>query len=117
MFLFQILFLMIPMLGLVLVRHTIGKSSKLNYISGVMILFLSIGLAGYSLYRPGANFTPIAVPALLILPLLLPATYLYFTINKTVKPMIENLIFSGLYLSSYAVTIYWIFASRQMWQQ
>lgn len=112
---FQILFMLLPMLGLVLIRHTVGKKSRLSFISATLVLFLVLGLIGVSLHEPGAHFTPIMIPALFILPLQLPATFLFFTVGKNLKPHIETLLFSALYLSSYIVTIYWIQQSGQIW--
>lgn len=117
MVLFQILYMLLPMLGLVLLRHTVGKKSKLNFISASMVLFLVLGLVGVSLHKPGAQFTPLAIPALFILPLQLPATYLFFTVGKKVKPHVETLAFSALYLSSYIMTIYWLLQSGQIWSR
>lgn len=108
MIILQILFMLLPMLGLVLIRHTIGKTSRLTYVSGTLFLFMILGLAGLRLHTPDSPFTPVFVPALFLLPLQLPATFLFFTIGKELKPHVENLIFSGLYLSSYALTIYWL---------
>lgn len=115
MLIFQIIFLLLPMLGLILIRHTIGKKSKLTYLSGTLVLFLVLGLVGFSFHKTGSDFSPILFPALFLLPLQLPATFLFFTIGKELKPHVETLIFSGLYLSSYAATLYWIFQTGQIW--
>lgn len=115
MVLFQIVFMLLPMLGLVLIRHTVGKKSKLSFVSATLVLFLVLGLVGISLHKSEAGFSPIMIPALFILPLQLPATFLFFTVGKNLKAHVETLIFSGLYLSSYVLTIYWIFQTGQIW--
>lgn len=102
------LFMLLPMLGLVLIRHTIGKKSRLTFVSGTLLLFMVLGLGSLRLHSPEAQFSPVFIPALFLLPLQLPATFLFFTIGKELKAHVETLIFSGLYLSSYALTIYWL---------